>query len=123
MILFYLVELILFDYGEEKDKRVYIPIPDDILTLQDEYIKLVGDIKKLEDRKAELQNAILLSMQSNNLKKAENDYIRVSYIAPSVRKVFDNAKFQEEHADLYEKYVVNSETKPSIRISIKTENL
>lgn len=62
-------------------------------------------------------------MQSNNLKKAENDYIRVSYIAPSVRKVFDNAKFQEEHADLYEKYVVNSETKPSIRISIKTENL
>lgn len=109
--------------AKKKDKRVYIPIPDDILTLQDEYIKLVGDIKKLEDRKAELQNAILLSMQSNNLKKAENDYIRVSYIAPSVRKVFDNAKFQEEHADLYEKYVVNSETKPSIRISIKTENL
>lgn len=106
----------------KKKTKEYIPIPDDILTLQDEYIKLVGDIKKLED-KAELQNAILLSMQSNNLKKAENDYIRVSYIAPSVRKVFDNAKFQEEHADLYEKYVVNSETKPSIRISIKTENL
>lgn len=91
----------------KKKTKEYIPIPDDILTLQDEYIKLVGDIKKLEDRKAELQNAILLSMQSNNLKKAENDYIRVSYIAPSVRKVFDNAKFQEEHADLYEKYVVN----------------
>ncbi len=107
----------------KKKTKEYIPIPDDILTLQDEYIKLVGDIKKLEDRKAELQNAILLSMQSNNLKKAENDYIRVSYIAPSVRKVFDNAKFQEEHADLYEKYVVNSETKPSIRISIKTEKL
>lgn len=107
----------------KKKTKEYIPIPDDILMLQDEYIKLVGDIKKLEDRKAELQNAILLSMQSNNLKKAENDYIRVSYIASSVRKVFDNAKFQEEHADLYEKYVVNSETKPSIRISIKTENL
>lgn len=53
----------------KKKTKEYIPIPDDILTLQDEYIKLVGDIKKLEDRKAELQNAILLSMQSNNLKK------------------------------------------------------
>lgn len=107
----------------KKKAKEYIPIPDDILTFQDEYIKLVNDIKRLEDRKAELQSTILLSMQNNNLKKAENDYIRVSYIAPSVRKVFDNAKFQEGHADLYEKYVVNSETKPSIRISIKTENL
>lgn len=86
-------------------------------------VKEKFDFKVQPNPKAELQNAILLSMQSNNLKKAENDYIRVSYIAPSVRKVFDNAKFQEEHADLYEKYVVNSETKPSIRISIKTENL
>lgn len=103
----------------KKKVKTYDPIPDDLLEIQDEYIQLSGEIEKMEERKNLLQNRMLELMQSHDLKKAENAKIRISYIAPSVRKSFDKVKFQEENEDLYNRYIVNTETKASIRVTIK----
>ena len=103
----------------KKKEKAYEQMPDGLVTLQDEYITLDSEIRRLEERKAAIQASMLELMQSNHLKKAENERIRISYIAPSFRNTFDKAKFQEEHNDLYEKYMVKTETKASIRVSIK----
>lgn len=105
----------------KKKEKVYEPMPDGIMALQDEYILLDEQITRLEERKAILQDGILESMRANGLKKAENAKIRISYIAPSVRKNFDKTKFQAEHGDMYNQYLVNVETKASIRVSIKKQ--
>lgn len=107
----------------KKKEKVYEPMPDDILALQDEYISLEEQIAQMEFRKKQLQEKMLEVMQTHDLKKAENARIRIAYIAPSIRKIFDKEKFQEEHGeDMYNKYLVNVETKASIRVSIKNQD-
>lgn len=107
----------------KKKEKAYEPMPDDILALQDEYISIDEQMARLEVRKKQLQEKMLEVMQANDLKKAENERIRIAYIAPSIRKVFDKEKFQEEHgADAYNSYLVNVETKASIRVSIKNQD-
>ena len=93
-------------------------MPDDLLALQDEYISVDAEITRLEERKKQLQDRML---ETHDLKKAENERIRISYIAPSKRKNFDKTRFQEEHKDMYAQYLVDVETKASIRVSIKTQ--
>jgi len=105
----------------KKKEKTFEPMPDDLLALQDEYIFVDAEIARLDERKKQLQDKILELMRTHDLKKAENERIRISYIAPSVRKTFDRARFQEEHGDMYEKYLINSETQPSVRISIKNK--
>ena len=105
----------------KKKEKTFDPIPDDLLALQEEYISVDSEISRLDERKKALQERMLELMQSHDLKKAENERIRISYIAPSKRKNFDKTRFQEEHGDMYEKYLVDVETKASIRVSIKTQ--
>lgn len=105
----------------KKKEKTFEPIPEDLLELQDEYISLDSEISRLEERKKQLQDRMLELMQTHDLKKAENNRMRISYIAPSMRKNFDKARFQEEHGDMYAQYLVNVETKASIRVSIKNQ--
>lgn len=107
----------------KKKEKTFEPMPDDLLELQDEYISLDADIASLEDRKRQIQDKMLELMQTHDLKKAENERIRISYIAPSKRKNFDKARFQEEHRDMYAQYLVDVETKASIRVSIKKQEI
>jgi hypothetical protein len=105
----------------KKKEKTFEPMPDDLLALQDEYISVDAEITRLEERKKQLQDRMLELMQTHDLKKAENERIRISYIAPSKRKNFDKTRFQEEHKDMYAQYLVDVETKASIRVSIKTQ--
>lgn len=104
----------------KKKEKAFEPMPDDIQALQDEYISVDAEIARLDERKKLLQERILELMQAHDLKKAENERIRITYIAPSKRKSFDKARFEEEHGDMYVQYLVEVETKASVRVSIKT---
>lgn len=73
----------------KKKEKQFDPMPDDLLALQDEYISVDAEITRLEERKKQLQDRMLELMQTHDLKKAENERIRISYIAPSKRKNFD----------------------------------
>lgn len=53
-------------------------MPDDLLALQDEYISVDAEITRLEERKKQLQDRMLELMQTHDLKKAENERIRIS---------------------------------------------
>lgn len=103
----------------KKLEKKYDPIPKDLEDLQNDLIEIDKNMKALEARKSEVQSKVLSLMQSFDLKKAENKFIRISYVAASTRKTFNGAKFQEDYADLYGKYLVSTETKPSVRITIK----
>ena len=105
----------------KKKEKKFEPIPDDLLALQDEYIYIDTEIAKLDERKKIIQDRMLELMQTHDLKKAENERIRISYIAPSKRKNFDKARFQEEHGDMYSQHLIDVETKASIRVSIKPQ--
>ena len=100
-------------------QKEYEPIPEAIQSLEAELIDVESQIKQMTERKQSLQLQLIDQMQTLDIKKAENDRIRILYIAPSTRKTFDSKRFQEENAPLYEQYQTTVETKPSVRVTIK----
>ena len=70
---------------------------------------------QLEIKKQEL----MLAMIANNLTNAENDAIKVAYVAGGKSKRFDSKKFKEEQGELYDKYLTTIETKDSLRVTMR----
>lgn len=64
-----------------------------------------------------VKNAMLEAMEKNNIKSFENDFLKVVYKAPSVRKSVDTARLKEE--GLYDLYLKESPVKSSVTVTFK----
>lgn len=76
-------------------------------------------IKKTEMdiKEKELKNALLNAMEQNNIKKIENDLVKITYKAPAIRKSVDTKALKEQ--GLYERFLVETEVKSSISLNWK----
>ena len=73
----------------------------------------------LKEANETIRQQIMASMQNNDIKKYENDYISITYVAPTTKKILDTAKLKESHLDIYEQCLKTSEVKASLRIKMK----
>ena len=83
-----------------------------------------NELKRLYEYKAKfdvqmdkVKKALLEAMESNFIKSYEDDFLKITYILPSIRKTVDTSKLKED--GLYEKYTKESETKASIKVAFK----
>ena len=74
---------------------------------------------KLQDKNDEIREQIKSSMEKSNIKKYENDFIAITYVAPTTRTTVDSKKLKEKYIDIYNECSKISDVKSSIRISIK----
>lgn len=81
-----------------------------------EYEKMMKDLK---DKEEKIKKAILDEMEEKNVVKIENDFLIISYVAPTERESFDSKKLREEQPEIYNNYIKFSEVKSSIRIKTK----
>lgn len=84
-----------------------------------ELVKLETQAKAIEERRAQVLEAIKAAMEANGVKKYENDNIVITYIEPSTRVTFDSKALKDADFDTYTKYVKESETKASVRIKVR----
>lgn len=79
------------------------------------------DIKKkeAEAQRDELKAALLAEMEQKGVKTFETDNVRLTYVAPSTRATIDTARLKKEMPEVAEQYTKKSETKASLRITIK----
>lgn len=75
--------------------------------------------KELINKNEELKEQIKLSMEENEVKKYENDFISITYVAPTTKNTVDSKKLKEEYEEIYNKCLKISNVKSSIRIKIK----
>lgn len=90
----------------------------------EEQISIV--IKDLQNKQQELQNKndeireqIKNAMEENEIKKYENDYISITYVAPTIRTTVDSKLLKEKYEDIYNECSKTSEVKSNIRIKVK----
>ena len=81
-----------------------------------EFEKLLKDLKQKED---ELKARILEQMETFGVVSIDAPEVRISYVAPTNREVFDSKTFRKDFEDLYDEYVVVTPVKSSIRIKVK----
>lgn len=78
--------------------------------------------KELEAKDAELKSGLLELMQKHNVKKWENDILRITLKDESERTAIDSARLKTEQPDIYKQYSKTSKVKASVIIKIKDDN-
>lgn len=75
--------------------------------------------KAAEATAAVVKVAILEAMEKNGVKSFESDNIKITYVAPIARTTLDTIRLKKEQPEIAEKYSKTSETKASLRITLK----
>lgn len=76
-------------------------------------------IKELTDEYETLKADVLAKMQEHGDKSFDTGNILITYVAPTIRESFDSKKFKEENAELYGKYMKQSDTKPTLKLTLR----
>ncbi|MEG2832474.1 MAG: hypothetical protein RR923_06870 [Bacilli bacterium] len=92
----------------EVEKQISLAIAD-----------LQNKANDLQTKNEEIKEKLKLSMEESNTKKYENDYISITYVAPTTRNTVDSAKLKTMHEDIYNECLKVSNVKSSIRIKVK----
>lgn len=75
-------------------------------------------LEELQERDKVLREKLLTAMERNNVKKFQNDVLRITYIPAQVRTVLDTDRIKEEAPEIYTEFGKESKVKASLRISV-----
>lgn len=74
------------------------------------------ELKKLQEKDTELRETIKNAMEENDIKKLENKFFTITYVAEGTRTGLDTKKLKEEAPGIYDKYQKTSQVKSHIKI-------
>lgn len=122
-----------------KKKEIFLPSPIDwvdrnIVKVEDGFIvfdptaeqdlRSLLKIKEKVDQCLEIvKSTIARQCLGNEKYNCDSELVNVSFTPSRSEMKFQAAKFKKEHPELYNKYCVETEVKPAIRMSIKKENV
>ncbi len=75
--------------------------------------------KKIEDQEKEMRMQLIKAMEQYGVKKFDNEIVKFTYIAPTVRNSIDSAKLKKELPDVAAKYMKISNVSASVKIEVK----
>ena len=78
--------------------------------------------KKIRELTAELDEykaKIIKEMSDHGDKSFDMGHMLITLVAPTEKKTFDTKKFQKDHADLYGQYVKTTNTKKTLKITLR----
>lgn len=90
-----------------------------IMSIQQELKALDTRKKQLEESEAELKNMLIAKMEETGVKSIDNDYFKITYIAPATREQLDTARIKKELPEIAEQYIKSTVVKASVRITLK----
>lgn len=84
-------------------------------------IKAKEEQKRAEETQKEVYEAILKAMEEQGVKTYETDTMKITYVAPTKRVTLDTARLKKENPLMAKAYEKETETKASLRITLKGE--
>ena len=76
-------------------------------------------VKVIKEQEDELKAAILAEMEMKGIVKLDNEYLTITYIAPTDRETLNSKELKAELPDIYNAYTDIKPVKSSIRIKVK----
>lgn len=90
-----------------------------IITIQQELKTLDERKKQLEQTESDLKKMLIEKMEETGVKSVDNDYFKITYIAPSTRETLDSARLKKEMPEIASQYAKTTAIKASVRITLK----
>lgn len=94
-------------------------IPDYIADREARLYDLGTRIREMTAEYDALKEEVLAGMVEHNEKSIDTGNIRVTVLAPTERETFDSKRFQADNPDLYSQYAKRTETKQSLKITLR----
>lgn len=114
-------ELITAFLSNDTEYRYEVEIPEQFSALEQEYRLITARMDALKMRQDELKTQLMKMMEQNKQKSIKTNFASYAYVAAGKKKAFDSKLFRDTEPDHYEHYMKETETKPSIRITLKKE--
>jgi len=107
--------------ADQKDVAYdYSPAFPDYITENETTLYVLGKrIKELSEEYDAIKEEVLSKMIENNDKSFDTGKILITLVSPSSKDKFDSNKFKTDHADLYGQYIKTSQTKESLKLTLR----
>ena len=99
--------------------KYYGDLPAKVADVEGYIVTLEKLIKEKTEEMDNIKAGLCELMNKYNIKQYSSAHIQLTRVTPKPRISFDQKRFKEEHADLFEQYTKTTEVKPSIRLTIK----
>lgn len=106
----------------EKIRGLYAPqlVPDAVVKISQRMSDIDTLMKTLQEQKEKLTGDVLKAMQEYDVKSWDTGMVKFTRLLPTTRKTLDAKKVKELHpADVWAECLKESETKESIKITIR----
>lgn len=77
------------------------------------------DLATLKQRDENLRDELKVAMKANGVKKFDNDFLSITYVAETERVTIDTKRLKEEKPELWNEYSKTSTVSDSVRIKVK----
>ena len=98
-----------------------VKVQDGHITVAEEVMKKLHDFQvmkaEMDLQEKEIKQAMLKAMENNDIKSFENDFVKITYKAPTTRKTVDTAELKAQ--GLYDMFVKESPVKSSVMLTWK----
>lgn len=75
--------------------------------------------KQLDEQEKTLRTELVKAMEMHNIKSFENDMIKMTYVAPTIKNTLDGKALKKDHPDLFAQYSKTSGVSASVKITLK----
>lgn len=108
--------------GEEYRPKTFLPDAE-IISQIEQAQALIENIdrqkKEAQDRIELLKKSILESMNKQGVKSFENEKLKITYLAPTIRNTIDTERLRKEKSEIIKDYLKQTNVKANVRIKIK----
>lgn len=99
--------------------KYYGPVPAAVNKVEDYVVQLSALVKQKSEELNTIKDGLCQLMLDNGVKQYDSIRLKLTTVTPKPRVSFDSTAFKADHPDLYKQYCKSSETKPSVRLTIK----
>ena len=111
-------DLVAAYLSNDEEYRYEVEVPEEFSALEQEYRLVTVRLEAMKMQQDTIKEKLLKLMEENKQKQIKTSFGSYAYVAASTTKRFDSKLFKEQEPEEYEKYMKESETKPSIRITL-----
>ncbi len=90
-----------------------------LITVQSELKALAERKKQLEEQEESLKDFLIEKFEETGLPFIENDYFKITYIAPTTRDSLDQKRLREELPEIAKQFTKTTPVKAQVRIKLK----
>lgn len=103
----------------DSEFEYHSPVPAYLADREALLIHLATSIKALQEQYDTAKAEVLAAMSEAGDKSVDTGAILVTRVAPTAHATFDTKAFRVDHADLYKQYSRETETKESLKITLR----